>query len=89
MSPRALSLKEANRVRRRLIDVRRSYPSQKALAKALGVSQQTVSAVLSMQAFAGYPFCMRLAKLLRFPSAEALIAAPYTPPNAAQAALSA
>lgn len=53
MSPRALSLKEANRIRRRLLDLRRSYPSQAALARALGVSQQTVSAVLSMQAFAG------------------------------------
>lgn len=85
MSPRALSLKEANRIRRRLIDVRRSYPSQAALARVLGVTQQTVSSVLRMEHFAGYAFCMRLAKLLGFPSAEALIATPYSPQDAVQA----
>jgi hypothetical protein len=83
MSLRELSLKEAGRVRRRLRDVLRGYPSQKALASKLGVSQQAVSGVLSAEHFAGWRFCRALAKLTGHPSAEALVSESYPPPEPA------
>jgi transcriptional regulator with XRE-family HTH domain len=79
MSLRELSLKEAGRVRRRLRDVLKAYPSQKALASKLGVSQQAVSGVLSGEHFAGWRFCRALAKLTGHPSAEALVSESYPP----------
>ena len=79
MSTRALTLKEAGRVRRRLRDVLRGYPSQAALARALGLSQQAVSGVLSAEHFAGWRFCRALAKLTGHPSAEALVSESYPP----------
>jgi hypothetical protein len=80
MSIRELSLKEAGRVRRRLRDVLKGYPSQKALAKVLGLSQQAVSGVLSAEHFAGWRFCRALAKLTGHTSAEALVSESYPPP---------
>lgn len=83
---RALSLKEAGRVRRRLRDVLRGYPSQRALAAKLGLRQQTVSGVLSGQSFAGWRFARAFAKLTGHPSAEALVSESYPPADPASAA---
>jgi hypothetical protein len=77
---RVLSLKEAGRVRRRLRDVLRGYPSQRALAAALSVRQQTVSGILSGAAFAGWRFCRSFAKLTGHASTEALVSESYPPP---------
>lgn len=72
---RALTLKEVGRVRRALAPLRDRYASQTALARALGVSQQTVSAVLSGAQFPGMRFALGVARA-RGMSLEALLTTP-------------
>ena len=75
---RALTLKEIGRVRRALRSIEPRYPSQTALGDALGVSQQSVSAVLSGVQLPGLRFALGVARasgtsleaLLSTPSAE-------------------
>jgi transcriptional regulator with XRE-family HTH domain len=72
---RALTLKEVGRVRRALAPLRERFPSQASLARALGVSQQTVSAVLSGAQFPGMRFALGVARA-RGLSLEALLTTP-------------
>jgi transcriptional regulator with XRE-family HTH domain len=72
---RALTLKEVGRVRRALAPLRERYPSQAALARGLGVSQQTVSAVLSGAQFPGMRFALGVARAHGM-SLEALLSTP-------------
>jgi transcriptional regulator with XRE-family HTH domain len=75
---RALTLKEIGRVRRALRSIAPRYLTQATLADALGVSQQSVSAVLSGVQFPGLRFALGVARasgtslesLLSTPSAE-------------------
>jgi transcriptional regulator with XRE-family HTH domain len=72
---RALTLKEVGRVRRALNPLLQRFPSQASLARALGVSQQTVSAVLSGAQFPGMRFALGVAQA-RGLSLEALLTTP-------------
>ncbi len=72
---RPLTLKEVGRVRRALIPLRGQYPSQSMLASALGVSQQTVSAVLSGAQFPGMRFASGVAQA-RGITLESLLSTP-------------
>jgi len=75
---RTLTLKEIGRVRRALRPLVQRYPSQAALGNALGISQQSVSAVLSGAHLPGPHFALGVARasgitlevLLSTPSAE-------------------
>lgn len=82
---RPLTLKEVGRVRRALVPLRSQYPSQSTLATALGVSQRTVSAVLSGAQFPGMRFASAVANA-RGISLETLLTTPSAgdsekPPN--------
>jgi DNA-binding XRE family transcriptional regulator len=72
---RALTLKEVGRVRRALAPLRERFLSQVSLARALGVSQQTVSAVLSGAQFPGLRCALGVARA-RGLSLEALLTTP-------------
>jgi hypothetical protein len=81
---RALTLKEIGRVRRALRPLVQRYPSQVALGRALDLSQQSVSAVLSGAQLPGLRFALGVARLsgmtlealLSTPSAELAHSAP-------------
>lgn len=81
---RALTLKEIGRVRRALRSIAPRYLTQAALADVLGVSQQSVSAVLSGVQLPGARFALGVARasgttleaLLSTPSAELARPAP-------------
>lgn len=72
---RALTLKEVGRVRRALAPLLERSTSQASLARSLGVSQQTVSAVLSGAQFPGMRFALGVARA-RGLSLEALLTTP-------------
>lgn len=79
---RTLTLKEVGRVRRALAPLRDRFPSQVSLARALGVSQQTVSAVLSGAQFPGMRFADGVARA-RGQSLETLLTTPSAGPEIA------
>ena len=62
MKGTTLTLKEVGRVRRALRPLVQAHTSQRALAKVLGVSQQSVSAVLSGAHFPGPRFALGVAR---------------------------
>lgn len=71
----ALTLKEIGRVRRALRPLVQRYPSQTALGRALGVSQQSVSGVLSGAHLPGFRFALGVARLSGV-TLEALLSTP-------------
>lgn len=77
---RPLTLKEVGRVRRALVPLRNQFPSQSLLASALGVSQQTVSAVLSGAQFPGMRFAQGVAQA-RGMTLETLLTTPSAAPQ--------
>ena len=68
----ALTSEEIERVRRALRALVARYPSQAVLGRVLGVSQQTVSAVLCDAQLPGLRFARGLARALGIPM-EALL----------------
>jgi transcriptional regulator with XRE-family HTH domain len=71
----ALTLKEIGRVRGALRPLVQRYPSQAALGRALGLSQQSVSAVLSGAQLPGLRFALGVARLNGM-TLEALLSTP-------------
>lgn len=78
MKGKSLSLKEIGRVRRAMRPLLEKYKTQRELAKALDVCQQTVSAVLGGVSFPGIRFAMGVAKATG-QSVEALLTTPSAP----------
>jgi transcriptional regulator with XRE-family HTH domain len=72
---RDLTLKEIGRVRRALRSIEPRYLTQSALADAIGVSQQSVSAVLSGVQLPGLRFALGVARASGI-SLEALLSTP-------------
>lgn len=62
MKGTALTLKEIGRVKRAMRPLLARYPTQAALARVLGVRQQTVSAALSGASWPGIRFALGVAK---------------------------
>ena len=82
MNGNALTLKEVGRVRRAMRPLLAKYKTQAELAKALGVRQQTVSAVLGGLSFPGIRFALGVAKATG-QSLEALLTTPSAPASEA------
>jgi transcriptional regulator with XRE-family HTH domain len=81
---RALTLKEIGRVRRALRSIEPRYLTQSALADALGVSQQSVSAVLSGVRLPGLRFALGVARASGI-TLEALLSTPSVQPEQSSA----
>lgn len=79
-----LTLKEIGRVRRALRPLVQLYPSQTALGRALGVSQQSVSGVLSGAQLPGFRFALGVARLSGV-TLEALLSTPSAQPEKSSA----
>lgn len=78
MKGTSLTLKEVGRVKRALAPLRQRHRTQAALARALGVSQQTISAVLSGAHFPGPRFALGVARATGT-TLDALLTTPSAP----------